>query len=114
MPTRPQYPFDHDRCVAMNELAGHALIAERRYMTAMPSRKRAEAKRAQRKQPEQPPPEQAHVEHLAPRPTDRFRRLEQALEAGLEGTFPASDAIAAVQPAPLDPDTGRTKSQKNH
>jgi len=27
-------------------------------------------------------------------------RLEKALEIGLEDTFPASDAIAAVQPAP--------------
>ena len=85
----------------MNELAGHALIAERRYMTVMPSRKRAEDKRAQHKQPEQPHPEQTHVDHLAPRLTDRFRQLERALEAGLEDTFPASDAIAAVQPAPL-------------
>ena len=98
----------------MNELAGHALIAERRYMTVMPSRKRAKAKRARHKQPEQPHPEQTHVDHSAPRLTDRFRQLERALEVGLEGTFPASDAIAAVQPAPLDPDTGRTRNQKNH
>jgi hypothetical protein len=27
-------------------------------------------------------------------------RLEKALEIGLEDTFPASDAVAAVQPAP--------------
>ena len=27
-------------------------------------------------------------------------RLEEALEIGLEDTFPASDAVAAVQPAP--------------
>ena len=27
-------------------------------------------------------------------------RLEAALEAGLEGTFPASDAVAVTQPAP--------------
>jgi hypothetical protein len=114
MRTRPQNPFDHDRFVAMNELAGHALIAERRYMTVMPSRKRAEDKRAQHKQPEQPHPEQTHVDHLAPRLTDRFRRLERALEEGLEDTFPASDAIAVVQPAPLEPDTWRTKSQRNH
>ena len=28
-------------------------------------------------------------------------RLEAALEAGLEATFPASDAVAVTQPAPL-------------
>jgi hypothetical protein len=27
-------------------------------------------------------------------------RLEKALEIGLEDTFPASDAVAAIQPAP--------------
>jgi hypothetical protein len=27
-------------------------------------------------------------------------RLEAALEAGLEGTFPTSDAVAVTQPAP--------------
>jgi hypothetical protein len=27
-------------------------------------------------------------------------RLEAALEAGLEGTFPASDAVAVTKPAP--------------
>jgi hypothetical protein len=27
-------------------------------------------------------------------------RLEKALEIGLEDTFPASDAVAAVQPTP--------------
>jgi hypothetical protein len=27
-------------------------------------------------------------------------RLEAALEAGLEGTFPASDAVAVTQPVP--------------
>jgi len=27
-------------------------------------------------------------------------RLEKALEIGLEGTFPASDAVAVVQPTP--------------
>jgi hypothetical protein len=33
-------------------------------------------------------------------------RLEAALEAGLEATFPASDAVAVTQPAPeryIDP-----------
>jgi hypothetical protein len=30
----------------------------------------------------------------------RRRRLEQSLEEGLEGTFPASDPINVVQPPP--------------
>ena len=30
-------------------------------------------------------------------------RLEQALEEGLQGTFPASDAVSVVQPAPPAP-----------
>jgi hypothetical protein len=30
-------------------------------------------------------------------------RLERSLEEGLQGTFPASDAIAVVQPAPSEP-----------
>jgi hypothetical protein len=98
----------------MNELAGRALMARRRYMAVMPSRKPAEAKPARHKQPEQSHPEQTHVDHFAARTTDRFRRLERALEEGLEDTFPASDAIAVVQPAPPDPDTKQTKSQKNH
>jgi hypothetical protein len=30
-------------------------------------------------------------------------RLEQALEEGLQETFPASDAVSVVQPAPPSP-----------
>jgi hypothetical protein len=30
-------------------------------------------------------------------------RLERALEEGLRDTFPASDAVSVVQPAPLEP-----------
>ncbi len=30
-------------------------------------------------------------------------RLEKALEEGLQETFPASDAVSVVQPAPLEP-----------
>jgi hypothetical protein len=30
-------------------------------------------------------------------------RLEKALEEGLRETFPASDAVAVVQPAPPEP-----------
>jgi hypothetical protein len=34
----------------------------------------------------------------------RRRRLERALEEGLEETFPASDAVAVTEPAPTPPD----------
>ena len=47
--------------------------------------------------------------------TDAERdRLEKALEEGLRETFPASDAVAVVQPAPLEPHkdyTSRSKEQ---
>jgi hypothetical protein len=33
-------------------------------------------------------------------PAKRRQRLEKSLESGLEGTFPASDAINVVQPPP--------------
>jgi hypothetical protein len=33
-------------------------------------------------------------------PAERRRRLEKSLESGLEDTFPGSDAINIVQPAP--------------
>ena len=32
--------------------------------------------------------------------SDRKRRLELALEEGLRGTFPASDPVAVLEPAP--------------
>ena len=35
---------------------------------------------------------------------ERRQRLEKSLESGLEDTFPASDAISAVQPLPSGPD----------
>jgi len=38
--------------------------------------------------------------------------LERALEEGLEETFPASDAVAAVQPARADPDTRRKRDPR--
>jgi len=41
-------------------------------------------------------PPQAHREDEA----ERRRRLEESLEQGLEGTFPASDPINVVQPPP--------------
>ena len=38
-------------------------------------------------------------------PDDREkRRLEESLEEGLESTFPASDAVNVVQPAPTKSD----------
>jgi hypothetical protein len=43
----------------------------------------------------------------APDKDSERRRLDEALEEGLKGTFPASDAVSVVQPAPskadLDP-----------
>ena len=33
------------------------------------------------------------------------RRLEEALNAGLEGTFPASDPVSVTQPAPSSADS---------
>jgi hypothetical protein len=82
----------------------------RRNVTAKPTHKLDERKAA-KKQPKPMPPNRP-VDHAA-RPANRLRQLEEALEEGLEGTFPASDAVAAVQPAPPDPDTER-KSRKNH
>jgi hypothetical protein len=32
------------------------------------------------------------------------RRLDQALEEGLEETFPGSDPVSIIQPAPSKPD----------
>jgi hypothetical protein len=37
-------------------------------------------------------------------PAERRERLEKSLESGLEDTFPASDAISVVQPAPTPQD----------
>jgi hypothetical protein len=42
-------------------------------------------------------PAQAHRQEDE---AERRRRLEQSLESGLEGTFPASDPINVVQPPP--------------
>ena len=39
------------------------------------------------------------------------RRLERELEEGLEETFPASDPVAVLEPAPEHP-VGRKKSKK--
>ena len=35
---------------------------------------------------------------------DLRHRLDKALEEGLEETFPASDAVAVIEPAPTPPD----------
>jgi hypothetical protein len=37
-------------------------------------------------------------------PAERRQRLEKSLESGLEGSFPASDAINVVQPPPTQYD----------
>lgn len=43
-----------------------------------------------------------------PEPDDEVRRrLERALEEGLEETFPASDPVAVTEPAPTPPEDGR-------
>jgi hypothetical protein len=34
------------------------------------------------------------------------RALEQELEEGLKGTFPASDPVSVTQPGPAEPDEG--------
>jgi hypothetical protein len=39
-------------------------------------------------------------------------RLDQALEEGLQDTFPASDAVSVVQPAPPDPHYNNTSESK--
>ena len=46
----------------------------------------------------------------------RKRRLEESLEQGLEGTFPASDAINVTQPARCDGQDGEMTDPKcvNH
>ena len=38
---------------------------------------------------------------------ERRLRLEAALQQGLEETFPASDAVAVIEPAPTPPDRDR-------
>ena len=43
-----------------------------------------------------------------PEPDDEVRRrLERALDEGLEETFPASDPVAVTEPAPTPPEDGR-------
>jgi len=39
-----------------------------------------------------------------PSKTTEKRRLDQALEEGLEETFPGSDPVSVTQPAPSKPD----------
>jgi hypothetical protein len=43
--------------------------------------------------------------------TAERRRLERALEIGLEDTFPASDPVAVVQPGPPDLDEQAFREQ---
>jgi hypothetical protein len=49
---------------------------------------------------DQVPREQIHSDKEKDRDADRLGRLEKSLEQGLEDTFPASDAISVIQPAP--------------
>ncbi len=50
---------------------------------------------------------------LSPSKKDAERdRLEKALEEGLRETFPASDAVSVVQPAPLEPHNDYTSRSK--
>jgi hypothetical protein len=49
-----------------------------------------------------------HLKAKHPKPgvkksEDTHHRLDKALEEGLEETFPASDAVAVVEPAPMPP-----------
>ena len=44
---------------------------------------------------------------------NKRRRLEKALEEGLEETFPASDAVAVTEPAPTAPGNDRDRSGKS-
>jgi hypothetical protein len=44
--------------------------------------------------------------------TDRQHALEQALDEGLIGTFPGSDPVSVVQPAPTRYDAYRQKEPK--
>ncbi len=48
-----------------------------------------------------------------PEPDDEVkRRLERALDEGLEETFPASDPVAVTEPAPTPPEDGRKRRRK--
>jgi len=41
--------------------------------------------------------------------SDEKKRLDEALEEGLEETFPASDPVNVTQPAPTSGDTPRKR-----
>ncbi len=58
-----------------------------------PSTKTPSTKVPTRKPPEKPASEEA----------ERRRRLEEQLEEGLKGTFPASDPVSVTEPAPTRP-----------
>ena len=48
-----------------------------------------------------------------PAPDDEVRRrLERALDEGLEETFPASDPVAVTEPAPTPPENGRAPRER--
>ena len=44
-------------------------------------------------------------------PEDKRRRLDEALEEGLKETFPASDAVAVIEPAPAADSSNRNRAK---
>ena len=49
------------------------------------------------------------AESRAEKPEDKRQRLDKALEEGLEETFPASDAVAVIEPASTPPGNDRDR-----
>jgi hypothetical protein len=50
------------------------------------------------------------AEKVRKRRSKEYERLEDALEKGLEGTFPASDPVEVIQPAPSPGDKESSSS----
>jgi hypothetical protein len=55
-------------------------------------------------------PDQIPADKEKERDENQLRRLERSLEQGLEDTFPASDAVSVIQPAP-HANAGRGRKQ---
>ena len=51
-----------------------------------------------------PAPRTADPDDATPAAREDWRRLDDALEEGLEETFPASDPVSVTQPAPSKSD----------
>ena len=45
----------------------------------------------------------------AEKPEEKLQRLDKTLEEGLEETFPASDAVAVIEPASTPPGNDRDR-----